>query len=229
MDNYASDADAGYTDTGAGAALISADKVKGTDVYNDSDERLGAIDSILIDKVTGEVAYVVMSFGGFLGIGEKYHPLPWHVLEYDTVVGGYRVDLDRATLEGAPSFSRDEVDAYDYDRDASGVNSYYGGGTRSADYDDDDEVGDELDPATRRRRQQTHTDAAGNPGFYSAEQQAARNTDDGNVGAAPGRQTLEGAQTGSASERPLSSDSTSGLSGSSTGTADHWQDDPARR
>ncbi len=228
MDNYASDADAGYTDTGVGAALISADKVKGTDVYNDSDERLGAIDSILIDKVTGEVAYVVMSFGGFLGIGEKYHPLPWHVLEYDTVIGGYRVDLDRATLAGAPSFSRDEVDAYDYDRDASGVNSYYGSGTRSADYDDD-QVGGDLDPATRRYRKDTHTDAAGNPGFYSAEQQAARNVPDGGAGATPGRQTLQGAQSGTASQQPVSSDSTAGLTGSSTGTADHWKDDPANR
>lgn len=241
------------------AALISADKVKGTEVYNEDDEKLGSIDSILIDKVTGEVAYVVMSFGGFLGIGEKYHPLPWHVLEYDTDVGGYRVDLDREMLQGAPSFGRDEIDSYDFDTDTRGVNSYYapeggmagagmsGGmaagmaGGRSADYDDDGEMA---------RRRETHTDAAGNPGFYSAEQQSARNASDDDTGRMPGRANQTGAQ-----ESPLTGGNqagagsgsvggqasgmgaagigtpgqTDGLSGTSVGTADNWQDDPANR
>ena len=247
--------DGGDLDRDETAALISADKVKGTEVYNEDDEKLGSIDSILIDKVTGEVAYVVMSFGGFLGIGEKYHPLPWHVLEYDTDVGGYRVDLDREMLQGAPSFGRDEIDAYDFDTDSRGVNSYYapeagmagmagmaGGsaampGGRSADYDDDGEMA---------RRRETHTDAAGNPGFYSAEQQSRRNADDDDTGRLPGRANQSGAQ-----ESPLTGGNqagagsgsvggqgsgmagnvrqTDGLSGTSMGTADNWQDDPANR
>lgn len=233
------------------AALISADKVKGTEVYNEDDEKLGSIDSILIDKVTGEVAYVVMSFGGFLGIGEKYHPLPWHVLEYDTDVGGYRVDLDREMLQGAPSFGRDEIDSYDFDTDSRGVNSYYapeagmsGIGTtggRSADYDDDGEMA---------RRRDTHTDAAGNPGFYSAEQQSARNASDDDTGRMPGRANQVGAQespltggnqagagsgsvggqgSGMGSGAPGVPRQTDGLSGTSVGTADNWQDDPANR
>jgi hypothetical protein len=49
-----------------------------------------------------------MSFGGFLGIGEKYHPLPWSLLKYDTRVGGYVVDIDKKTLEAAPSFGPTE-------------------------------------------------------------------------------------------------------------------------
>lgn len=122
-----------------GAALISADRVRGTDVYNRQGERLGDIDSILIDKLSGKVAYVVMSFGGFLGIGERYHPLPWHVLSYDTDKGGYAVDLDRSQLEGAPHYSRDEADRFgSTDDDRSRVDSYYpGSGHRSPDYDDD--------------------------------------------------------------------------------------------
>src|SRR5881397_1907722 len=84
-------------------SLISAGKVKGTSVYNSNGDHLGTIHDIMIDKRRGTVAYAVMSFGGFLGIGEKYHPLPWKVLTYDTRQGGYVVDLDRSRLEGAPS------------------------------------------------------------------------------------------------------------------------------
>ena len=59
----------------------------------------------MIDKHTGQVAYAVMSFGGFLGMGESYHPLPWRVLTYDTRQGGYVVDLDRSRLGEAPSYT----------------------------------------------------------------------------------------------------------------------------
>ena len=64
--------------------LISSDKVEGTPVYNPKGERLGKVHHLMIDKYTGQVAYAVMSFGGFLGIGEKYHPLPWKMLNYDS-------------------------------------------------------------------------------------------------------------------------------------------------
>ena len=63
----------------------------------------------MIDKFSGQVAYAVMSFGGFLGIGERHHPLPWGALTYDTKLGGYVVDLGRERLEGAPSYGRDEA------------------------------------------------------------------------------------------------------------------------
>jgi hypothetical protein len=89
--------------------LIASDKVEGTAVYNRAGERLGEVHNFMVDKYSGRVAYAVMSFGGFLGIGEKYHPLPWKVLTYDTEMGGYVVDLDEETLRGAPSFAGDEV------------------------------------------------------------------------------------------------------------------------
>ncbi len=85
--------------------LISSDKVEGTPVYNPKGERLGKVHHLMIDKYTGQVAYAVMSFGGFLGIGEKYNPLPWKMLTYDTRLGGYVVDLDRSKLENAPSYT----------------------------------------------------------------------------------------------------------------------------
>ncbi len=88
--------------------LISADRVEGTAVYNRKDEKLGSVESIMIDKYTGHVAYAIMSFGGFLGIGDRQHPLPWNVLKYDTDKGGYLVDLDREQLMKAP-----QIDAHD--------------------------------------------------------------------------------------------------------------------
>ena len=64
-------------DTTSPGSLIAADRVEGTAVYNRQGDHLGAIKTVMIDKPSGKVAYAVMSFGGFLGIGEKYHPLPW--------------------------------------------------------------------------------------------------------------------------------------------------------
>ena len=85
--------------------LISSDKVVGTAVYNRLGEHLGSVYGLMVDKQTGQVAYAVMSFGGFLGMGESYHPLPWRVLTYDTRQGGYVVDLDRSRLGAAPSYT----------------------------------------------------------------------------------------------------------------------------
>ena len=89
--------------------LIASDKVEGTPVYNPAGERIGEVYNFMVDKYSGRVAYAVMSFGGFLGIGQKYHPLPWRMLTYDTDLTGYVVDLDQEMLKGAPSFARDEV------------------------------------------------------------------------------------------------------------------------
>jgi hypothetical protein len=90
------------------ARLISSDKVEGTSVYNSAGESLGSVYTLMIDKYSGLVSYAVMSFGGFLGIGERYHPLPWKALTYDTGLGGYVVEVSREQLEAAPSYSRDE-------------------------------------------------------------------------------------------------------------------------
>ena len=89
--------------------LISADKVEGTRVMNPAGEKLGSIEDVMIDKRSGKVAYAVMSFGGFLGIGDKYHPLPWSMLKYDTNLNGYVVNLDKRILENAPAYDTDET------------------------------------------------------------------------------------------------------------------------
>ena len=104
--------------------LIAAEKVKGTDVYSGAGEKLGSVEDIMIDKVSGRAIYAVMSFGGFLGMGEKHHPLPWATMKYDTQKGGYVVNLDKKQLEGAPNYDRDSEFKWtpDYGRK---VDSYY--------------------------------------------------------------------------------------------------------
>ncbi len=106
-------------------SLIAAEKVEGTDVYNLQGEKLGTVDDIMLDKVSGKAIYAIMSFGGFLGIGEKYHPLPWSTLKYDQVKEGYVVNLDKKMLEGAPTYDMDEDFMWtpDYGRR---VDKYYG-------------------------------------------------------------------------------------------------------
>ena len=105
--------------------LIAAERVNGTDVYNLQGDKLGTVEDIMIDKVSGRAIYAVMSFGGFLGIGEKHHPLPWSTLKYDERQGGYVVGLDKKILEGAPTFDHSEEFSWtpDYGRQ---VDKYYG-------------------------------------------------------------------------------------------------------
>jgi hypothetical protein len=105
--------------------LIASNKVEGTAVYDRRGERLGSVYNFMVDKVSGQVAYAVMSFGGFLGIGDSYHPLPWKSLTYDTGKGGYVVDLDRSRLEGAPRYRPDEDPWSDRDYGRS-IYDYYG-------------------------------------------------------------------------------------------------------
>lgn len=82
-----------------GGPLIAASKVNGTNVL--SSEKLGSIYDVILAKGSGKAEYAIMSFGGFLGIGEQYHPLPWNVLSFSPEHDGYVVDLDRSRLEGA--------------------------------------------------------------------------------------------------------------------------------
>jgi hypothetical protein len=88
--------------------LIASNKVEGTAVYNRQGEKLGEVYNFMVGKRSGEVAYAIMSFGGFLGIGQKYHPLPWNALTYDTGKKGYVIDASKERLMGAPSYQAGE-------------------------------------------------------------------------------------------------------------------------
>jgi PRC-barrel domain len=105
--------------------MISSDLV-GTAVYNLQGYNLGSIYSLMVDKITGQVAYAVMSFGGFLGIGESYHPLPWRMLKYDVRQNGYVVDIDRRRLEEAPSYNAANTPDWSDRAHGHRVDTYYG-------------------------------------------------------------------------------------------------------
>lgn len=104
--------------------LIAASKVNGTNVYNTAGEKLGSVYDVMLDKMSGKTEYAILSFGGFLGIGDKYHPLPWHQLKYDVRQGGYVVGLSRQVLEGAPTYAAGELADWD-DRRLRGIDTYY--------------------------------------------------------------------------------------------------------
>src|SRR3984885_12142928 len=86
--------------------LIGSDKVEGTAVYRSNGDKVGSIERIMIDKRSGKVAYAVMSFGGFMGIGEDYYPLPWSMLTYNPTLEGYEVNIAEQQLKGAPKYGR---------------------------------------------------------------------------------------------------------------------------
>ena len=87
--------------------LIGSDKVEGTAVYGRDENKIGSIERVMIDKQSGRVAYAVLSYGGFLGIGDDYYPTPWSSLKYDTRLGGYVVGITADQLKGAPHYGND--------------------------------------------------------------------------------------------------------------------------
>lgn len=105
--------------------LIASDKVEGTKVYGRDDKQIGSIERVIIEKRSGRVSYAVMSFGGFLGIGEDHYPIPWAKLSYDERLGGYRTDLTREQVESAPKYG--DADEYEWSREnGRRVYDYYG-------------------------------------------------------------------------------------------------------
>ena len=106
--------------------LIGSDKVEGTAVYGSDGEQIGSIERVMIEKGSGKVAYAVLSFGGFLGIGDDHYPLPWQSLTFDTGLGGYRTGVTKTQLEGAPKYGNDNSWDWADDTRARSVNNYYG-------------------------------------------------------------------------------------------------------
>ncbi len=88
---------------------IQASRVIGTDVYNSAGESIGTIEDIMLEKTSNGIMFAVIGFGGFLGIGEKYHAIPWSVLDYDVDRGGYVVPFTREQLEAAPAYSIEDL------------------------------------------------------------------------------------------------------------------------
>ena len=88
--------------------LIESDHVEGTAVYDANGKQIGTIKRLVIEKVSGHIAYAVTSFGGFLGVGSEIHSIPWEQLHYDTTLGGYKTNITDEQLLKAPEFSRSD-------------------------------------------------------------------------------------------------------------------------
>jgi hypothetical protein len=106
--------------------LIGSDKVEGTAVFGADAQKIGTIERVMIDKVSGRVSYAVLGFGGFLGIGNDHYPLPWQSLKYDTRLGGYVTGVTESQLRSAPKYGNDnDWNWADAARNRA-VNDYYG-------------------------------------------------------------------------------------------------------
>ena len=89
--------------------LISSNKVEGTPVYARNGDRLGSIHNFMVDKFRGRVVYAVLKHGGgFLGLDERYFPIEWEQLKFDTRLGGYHVDMTEDQLKRSGSWDRNE-------------------------------------------------------------------------------------------------------------------------
>jgi sporulation protein YlmC with PRC-barrel domain len=89
-------------------ACISSSKVAGTAVYNANGDKLGSIDDVIIDKLSGQVRYAALEFGGFLGVGTDRYPIPWSMLKYDTRLDGYVVPLRKEQLGKGSALRADQ-------------------------------------------------------------------------------------------------------------------------
>jgi hypothetical protein len=108
--------------------LILASRVLNKPVFSKDGERLGHVDDISIERVSGRSIYGIMSFGGLLGIGERYHPLPWEMLDFDPERGGFVIPMGRDELDQAPHYTRAELEALGGEhrsRDDEAILEYY--------------------------------------------------------------------------------------------------------
>ena len=109
---------------GQTSSFITSGRVEGMPVYDVHGKRIGKVEHLMIDKLTGQIAYAILSFGGFLGIGEDHYPIPWSMLTYNEKPDGFQLDITEEQLKNAPKIEQGEnweqttrtrnQDVYDY-------------------------------------------------------------------------------------------------------------------
>jgi sporulation protein YlmC with PRC-barrel domain len=117
-----------YKNLGAGPnpALMGADTLIGNDVYNKADESLGTIKELMIDMSSGTINYAVLSYGGFLGVGDRLFAVPWRALTLDTANKRFMLSATKEQLKNAPGFDKDHWPSMADTAWASNVHSFYG-------------------------------------------------------------------------------------------------------
>jgi sporulation protein YlmC with PRC-barrel domain len=94
-------------------SAILASKVKGTSVYNHSGEKIGHVEDVVLDKNSDHILFAALGFGGVMGMGEKFFPVPWSMLDYSAEKGGYVVPMSKAILDKAPNYGLDDLTKHD--------------------------------------------------------------------------------------------------------------------
>ena len=127
--------------------VFSANTLEGDRVRNPAGDDLGKIEEIMIDLDTGQIAYVVVSFGGFIGIGDKLFAVPWSAFAIDTREHEFILDVDRSALEKAPGFDKNNWPDMADDDFAMAIYTHYGQKpswikdfTPAGDYEGDDRI-----------------------------------------------------------------------------------------
>lgn len=90
-------------------SAILASKVKGTNIYNLAGDKIGHVEDVVLDKQSDSIMFAALGFGGVLGMGEKYFPVPWSMLDYSPDKGGYVVPLSKDVLEKAPTYRLEDL------------------------------------------------------------------------------------------------------------------------
>jgi sporulation protein YlmC with PRC-barrel domain len=115
-----------YKSGGPGPSLMGADTLIGNDVYNASDENLGNIKEFMIDMQSGRIVYAVLSFGGFLGMGDRLFAVPWSALKLDTVNKRFLLHVTKEKLKNAPGFDKEHWPSMAETTWATDVHTFYG-------------------------------------------------------------------------------------------------------
>lgn len=105
---------------------IRATRVIGSKVFDPAGDEIGKVEDVVLDKTENGIMFAAVGFGGFLGIGEKYHPVPWSMLDYQKDKGGYVINATREQLEKAPCDSLRELTENDGARFRDAAFDYYG-------------------------------------------------------------------------------------------------------
>ncbi|MGZ8227616.1 MAG: PRC-barrel domain-containing protein [Methylococcaceae bacterium] len=111
---------------GPGPYLMGADTLIGNDVFNPKGEDVGDIKEFMLDMSSGKVCYAVLSFGGFLGMGEKLFAVPWSALKLDRLNKRFELNVDKDRLENAPGFDKDNWPDMADQSWVNKIHSYYG-------------------------------------------------------------------------------------------------------
>ena len=106
--------------------LIGSDKIGGAPVFNDAGDSLGSINTVMIDKRSGQIKYAVLALGGLLGVGVKYYPVPWKTLEYEWQIGGYFVDVAKSRLVDAPNYEGSDTPDWGDPSYGRQIDDFYG-------------------------------------------------------------------------------------------------------